>query len=218
MTNAFLQTFVRTVKANGGTESLSVTGTVFKCRKCSVPSPYVTVSFNDGSVNPLGAGDTFNLALAGASFTHLVLVNNHPTQDAVVTFQVGTVVVSFNPPDTQLASTYARGNLGLKASGDYVAGGTTQSITLAGNLITVPRSGFITVFGSDAGHQRKVIIFSCSNNQQVNVFDVNECFLFAVGGSSASLNIAIETDSVFKLQGAGADYNISIAEIYFSAL
>jgi hypothetical protein len=218
MSTAYLQTFTRVIQP-GQTEQVSASGTVFKCKQCSLPTPFVQVSFGDNSTNSISSGDTFNLGIVGASFTHVALTNTHATLVATVTFQVGSIVVSFNPPDNKLASTYAKGNLGLTASGNYVSdSGVSQAVTISSNYISISNSGSLTVFGTDGGRQRKLIIFSVSGdvNTSTGVFDVNGCLLFTLPNSQPP--VAVETDATLKLKsiGGSSPSKIIIGEIYFS--
>jgi hypothetical protein len=210
-----------TIPANGS-QTINLTGSVFSCKGCSVPAPGVLVAFDDGDQNPCAAGWTFNMATVAAAlgagqsqFTKVTLTNTTAVP-AIVSFFVGNYAVSYNAPDNRVASTYAKGNLGLTASGNYVVNGVSQAITLNGGYVQVGSAGFVTIYGTDSGHQRKMIILTipAASPNSCNVYDANGCFCFQLDGSRL-LNIAIESDSTLKLQSVGTSY-MGITEIYFS--
>jgi hypothetical protein len=213
-----------TIPANGS-QTINLTGSVFSCKGCSVPAPGVLVAFDDGDQNPCAAGWTFNMATVAAAigagqsqFTKVTLTNTTAVP-AIVSFFVGNYAVSYNAPDNRVASTSAKGNLGLSVSGgngsaNYTVNGVTQSITFSGGGIVVPSSGYLTVYGTDNGRQRKLICFTVWNGGTVNVNDANGNMIFYQ--LSAAMPIAIETDATLKLSLGSGSPLLAIGEFYFS--
>ncbi len=213
-----------TIPANGSVAQ-NVTGSVLSVKGCSVPAPGVLVAFDDGDPIPCPAGWTFNQAeialLTGSGqsqFSKLTFINSTSTP-AIFSYFVGNYAVSYNPPDNRVASTYAKGNLGLSVPGgngsaNYTVNGVTQSITFSGGGIVVPSSGYLTVYGTDNGRQRKLICFTVWNGGTVNVNDANGNMLFYQ--LSAAIPIAIETDATLKLSLGTSSPLLAIGEFYFS--
>jgi hypothetical protein len=212
------------VKA-GQTVPVKRSGVVFQCKGCSIPAPGVTVSFDEGQTNnPLSPGATLNLSLsigAQKSFNSLLFTNTSAT-DALVSYFIGTIAVTFNPSDSRAASTYIKGNLGLNANGNYIAGGISQAIATlnssgTNNVTKIAVTGVpIVIFGNDAGHQRKTIIFSGVISGTVAILDANGNFGTTVPTSSTGA-IAFDSDAVMQIVcTSGAPAYINIMEEYYA--
>jgi hypothetical protein len=219
-----------TIPANGSVVQ-NITGSVFSCKGCSVPSPGILVIFDDGEANPCAAGWTFNqatVALAtgvGQSQFQKITLTNTTSTPAIVSFFVGNYAVSYNAPDNRVASTYAKGNLGLSGVGPgltagtgsqiYTVNGISQTVQLSNYMIVPPGSGSLMIYGTDNGHQRKLVILSCAGTGTLCVYDGNGLIGFGLNSSTLPV-VAIETDSTLKIGSVSGSPLLTIMEIYFA--
>ena len=179
-----MQYLTKTIPAGGAIMS-TTPGKVLSVKSCSLP---ITAAFNGGLAEPVQAGTVLD-----GPFRYINFINPN-TVAVTVGYFVGDVAVNYAPVDNQqkVGSTYA----------------VASSINTSG---TTSSSG-ILVSGTNNGHQRKQIVFTClSGVARIQDLSRNDGIRVIY-----TAPITMETDAAFYVYNESGSPIVLIMETYYN--
>ena len=144
----------------------------------------------------------------------------NPTTIAItVVIAVGTTGIDYiGTNQVKVASTYALGNLGLNASGNY--NGQAVTVVVNNGLVCVKLTypQVLTISGLNNGHQRKGLVFtnggtSGSSTNSLVIADANGNACFPI---QPSVSMYLESDATFTVWSPSGTVYFSILELYYA--
>ncbi|HXE43238.1 MAG TPA: hypothetical protein VN516_09460 [Candidatus Baltobacteraceae bacterium] len=182
---AFTQTLVITI-APGATERRPIAGRFLKIRSCNLPFPVVVVSFDDASSeSPISSGDTFS-ADENEKFGQILFRNTSVTDTAIVSLQVGTIGITFNPADNRPASTYFKGNLGYTVASDVPVPPAivVSSLTMTSNGQNYAPGDVLTIVGGTGSPAKIQVLTIRGQFNRIDTFKLIDAGNYTVAPAS----------------------------------
>lgn len=210
------QIFETFTLAAGASQAYKTGAAVMTVKTCTLPA---LVSFGGQQAVPMAVGNVVQVADSN-------LVFSNPNASAItIGVWFGDKAVPFSPADNSSsnASTYLFGNCGIANSGNAnlpkSGGGTTNVTCDANGYLSIANNVNVQIVNTNNGHRRQMLVLSIAASTvsavPLNVLDNNLNTFMTIPPNSPP--VALPTDSVVYLNGAGGAAKVTVGEMYLNS-